>query len=136
MSKSSQPISPTPVVWFVAIVVFGQALALVINAVLIIADPDSEQLPGAAVFFLVFLYLLGGVWLTSAAIGVLRGKAWPRGALIVIEILAVIVAISYFQLGQVLVAVLLALSGAVVLVGLFTPTLNEHLVQRRSSTGS
>lgn len=132
MSKSSQSSSPTPLVWFVAIVVFGQALALVINAVLIIADPDSEQLPGAAVFFLVFLYLLGGVWLTSAAIGVLRGKAWPRGALIVIEILAVIVAISYFQLGEPLLGAILAISGAVVFIGLFTPALNHHLVQRRS----
>lgn len=136
MSKPVQLNNLPALVWVVTIVVSAQALGLVVNAVLTLTDSESHQLPATALFFLIFLYLLGAVWLFAAARGVLRGRAWPRGALIVIEILAVIVSISYFQLGQVLVAVLLALSGAVVLVGLFTPTLNEHLVQRRSSTGS
>ncbi|GAA4474239.1 hypothetical protein GCM10023190_07830 [Enteractinococcus fodinae] len=135
MSQSSQSNNLSPSVWIVAIVVFAQALALVVNAVLTIADPGSQQLPGTAIFFLVFLYLLGAVWLTGAGLGVIRGKAWPRGALIVIEVLAVIVSISYFQLGEPVLGIALALSGAVVLIGLFTPALNEHLVQRRSSTG-
>lgn len=131
MSKSN---NPSPLVWVVAMVVFAQALALVLNAVLTIADPASGQLPGTAIFFLVFLYLLGAVWLTGAGFGVIRGKAWPRGALIVIEVLAVIVSISDFQLGEPVLRIALALSGAIVLIGLFTPALNEHMVQRRSST--
>lgn len=136
MPKSSQLNSLPPMVWIVAIVVCAQALALVLNALLTLTDTESQQLPGTALFFLVFLYLLAAVWLTAAAVGVLRGKAWPRGALIVIEVLAVIVSISYFQLGQPVLGILLALSGAVVLIGLFTPGLNKHLVQRRSSAES
>jgi signal transduction histidine kinase len=120
-------------VTLIAVVVFSQALALLINAGLTLFDTDSQQLPTTALFFLVFLYLLGAVWLIGAAVGVIRGKAWPRGALIVIEVLAVIVSISYFQLGQPVLGSALALSGAVVLIGLFTPALNEHLVKRRNA---
>jgi|SRR5690625_84567 len=133
MSQSSQRPRLSPIVILIAVVVFAQALGLLINAGLTLFDTNSQQLPTTALFFLVFLYLLGAVWLIGAAVGVIRGKAWPRGALIVIEVLAVIVSISYFQLGQPVLGSALALSGAVVLIGLFTPTLNEHLVKRRNA---
>jgi len=136
MPKSIQLNNLPAMVWLVVAVVAAQALALVVNAVLTLTDTESQQLPATALFFLIFLYLLGAVWLLAAAVGVLRGRAWPRGALIVIEVLAVIVSISYFQLGEPMLGAILALSGAVVLIGLFTPALNKHLVQRRSTTES
>lgn len=133
MSQPSQPSRPAPAVLLIALVVVAQALALLLNAILTVFDADSGQLPGTALFFLVFLYLLGATWLIGAAIGVIKGKAWPRGTLIVAELLAVIVSFTYFQMGEIVLALALVLSGAVVLIGLFTPALTQHMVQRRGT---
>lgn len=132
MSKSSQNTRPSSAVWIIALIVVGQAVALLINAVLTITDPESRELPGTAIFFLVFLYLLGAAWLLAAANGVIKGKAWPRGSLIVVEVLAVILSFTYFQLGETVLGLALLISGAVVLIGLFTPALSTYMVQRRS----
>lgn len=132
MQTRSQGAKASPLVIAVALVVLGQGVALIFNAVFIAIDPESDDLPGAAKFFLVFLFILAAVWLIAAARGVFQGKAWPRGALIVAQILAVIVSFTYFQLGDLVLALTLAGSGGFVLIGLFTPALNDHLVERRS----
>lgn len=132
MSQSPQSTQASLLVRVVVLVVLGQAVALLVNAVLTIVGSGTGQLPVSAVIFLVFLYLLGTVWLVAAAVGVNKGKAWPRGALIVAEVLAVIVSFAYFQLGDILLGTALIVSGGVVLILLFTPALNNHLVQRRS----
>lgn len=132
MHQTPQTARPAPAVALVLIVVVGQAIALVINAVLTVLDPASESLPRVAIYFLAFLFVLGAVWLLASAHAVYRGKAWPRGALVVAEILAVILSFTYFQLGDALIGSALLISGGVVLVALFTPALNQHLVQRRS----
>ncbi|GAA2030617.1 hypothetical protein GCM10009720_08570 [Yaniella flava] len=132
MPQTSQSARPSPVVFLVAAVVAGQAIALIVNAILTFIDPNSQELPGVAIFFLGFLYVLGAIWLFAAARGVYQGKAWPRGALVVAEVLAVIVSFTFFQLGDVVLGASLLISGGIVLIGLFTPALNGHLVQRRS----
>ncbi len=132
MSQSSQSSRTSPMVGLVALVVLSQAGALLVNAVLTLIDPESRQLPGSAMIFLIFLYILGAVWLSAAAMGVYKGKAWPRGALVVAEILAVILSFTYFQLGNLLLGGALLASGGFVLIALFTPALSHHLVQRRS----
>lgn len=132
MPQTSHSPRLSPAVLLVIIVAIGQAVALVINAVLTVLDPDSQELPGSAMLFLVFLYALGAVWLLAAARGVYQGKAWPRGALVVAEALAVIVSFTYFQLGDVAVGTAMLASGAIILITLFTPALNRHLVQRQS----
>src|SRR5699024_9274465 len=101
MPQTSQSARPSPVVFLVAAVVAGQAIALIVNAILTLIDPNSQELPGVAIFFLGFLYVLGAIWLFAAARGVYQGKAWPRGALVVAEVLAVIVSFTFFQLGDV-----------------------------------
>lgn len=131
MQRTAKSARPAPAVLLIVIVVTGQAVALVVNAVLTILDPDSQELPGTAMLFLVFLFVLGAVWLLAAARGVYQGKAWPRGALAVAEVLAVIVSFTYLQLGDVLIGTALLISGGVVLVTLFTPPLNSYLIQRR-----
>ena len=131
MSQSPQSAQMSLPIRVVVLVVLGQALALLVNAILTIMDSGDGPLPVSAIIFLVFLYLLGAVWLTAAAVGVYKGKAWPRGALIVAEVLAVIVSFTYFQLGDLLLGSTLLVSGGIVLILLFTPTLNNHLVQRR-----
>ena len=132
MQQAPQSTRPSPVVMLVVAVVVGQAIALIVNAILTIMDPDSQELPPSAMIFLTFLFVLGAIWLLAAARGVYRGTAWPRGALVVAEVLAVIVSFTYLQMGDILVGVALLLSGGVVLVTLFTPALNSHLVQRRN----
>src|SRR5690625_2358853 len=111
MSQSSQSARPSPMVGVVVFVVLAQAVALFANAVLILTEIGSNQLPAAAVVFLVFLFILAGIWLAAAARGVYQGKAWPRGALIVAEVLAVIVSFTYFQLGDILLGAALVISG-------------------------
>ena len=132
MHQAPQSTRPSPVVMLVVAVVVGQAIALIVNAILTIMDPDSQELPPSAMIFLTFLFVLGAIWLLAAARGVYRGRTWPRGALVVAEVLAVIVSFTYLQMGDILVGVALLLSGGVVLVTLFTPALNSHLVQRRN----
>lgn len=132
MQKTPQSTRPSRVVLFVVAVVVGQAIALIVNAILTIVDPASQELPPSAMIFLIFLFVLGAVWLLAAARGVYQGRAWPRGALVVAEVLAVIVSFTYFQIGDLLAALALLISGGAVLVTLFTPALNTHLVQRRS----
>lgn len=132
MSHSPQSAQVPLLIRVVVLVVLGQAVALLVNAVLTILDSGSGQLPVSAIIFLVFLYLLGTLWLIAAAVGVYKGKAWPRGALIVAEVLAVILSFTYFQLGDILLGSALIVSGGLVLILLFTPALNNHLVQRRS----
>lgn len=136
MKQTPQSTYPSPAVLFIVAVVVGQAIALTVNAILTIVDPDSQELPPSATIFLMFLFVLGAVWLLAAARGVYLGKAWPRGALVVAEVLAVIVSFTYLQLGDVLVGLALLISGGVVLVTLFTPALNTHLVQRRNQTNT
>jgi len=132
MSHSPQSTQASLLVRVVVLVVLSQAVALLVNAVLTIMDSGTRQLPVSAIIFLVFLYVLGAFWLVAAAVGVNKGKAWPRGALIVAEVLAVIVSFTYFQLGDILLGSALIVSGGVVLILLFTPALNNHLVQRRN----
>lgn len=131
MHQTPQSTRPSPVVLLVVAVVAGQAIALIVNAILTIVDPASQELPPSAMIFLTFLFVLGAIWLLAAASGVYRGRVWPRGALVVAEVLAVIVSFTYLQLGDILAGVALLISGGVVLVTLFTPALNSHLVQRR-----
>lgn len=134
MHQTPQSARPSSVVLLVVAVAVGQAIALIVNAILTLVDPGSEELPPSAMIFLTFLFVLGAIWLLAAARGVYQGKAWPRGALVVAEVLAVIVSFTYLQLGDMLVGLALMISGGVVLVTLFTPALNSHLVQRRKRT--
>ena len=132
MSQSSPSTRPSPLVSVVVLVVLAQAVALLFNAVLVLTEIGSQQLPVSAIIFLIFLFILGAVWLAAAARGVYQGKAWPRGALIVAEVLAVIVSFTYFQFGDIVLGVALLVSGGVILLLLFTPALSGHLIQRRS----
>src|SRR5699024_12750521 len=67
-----------PVDLLVTLIVAAQAVALLVSSILIILDTASHQLPGTAKYFLVFLFILGAVWLFAVAFGVYRRKAWPR----------------------------------------------------------
>lgn len=83
-----------------------------------------------AQLFLIFLVLLGAVWLGAASWGVKVGKTWPRAAVIVIELFSVILAIGSFSAGDAFGGTALLVPAAAALVLLFMPSVNEHLGQR------
>src|SRR5699024_1193833 len=122
------------VVLLVTLIVAAQAVALLVSSILIILDPASHQLPGTAKNFLVILFILGAERHFAAAFGVYRGKAWLRGALVVVVVLEA--SVSFSSMYNALAGVSILTSGAVVLVCLCTPALNEHMAQRRRRDGS
>src|SRR5699024_12288013 len=83
MKQTPQSTYPSLAVLFIVAVVVGQAIALIVNAILTIVDPDSQELPPSATIFLMFLFVLWAVWLLSGARGGLLGRAWARGWVVV-----------------------------------------------------
>src|SRR5699024_3229091 len=71
-----------PVVLLVTLIVAAQAVALLVSSILIILDPAYHQLQGTAKYFLVFLFILGSVWIFVASFSVYRGHSWPCRALV------------------------------------------------------
>ncbi|MGO1791415.1 MAG: hypothetical protein ACTHZ5_14440 [Micrococcaceae bacterium] len=107
-----------------------QAIGLVISAIMVLSLLGEGALGLPAQLFLVFLILLGAVWLGAAAWGVKAGKTWTRAAVIVIELFAVILSIGSFSAGDIRGGLVLLLPAAAVLLLLFTPSVNTHLGQR------
>lgn len=76
-----------------------QALALAVIGVLSLADP-GQGLAGAAVEAAVFGLIAAG--LVIVAVGLVRLKAWARGPLIALELIALLTAVAFAGLGTVL----------------------------------
>lgn len=129
MSETVRTATP-PAAWGIAAIVGLQAAGLVVAAILVLTMLGEGALGLPAQLFLVFLILLGAVWLGAAAWGVKVGKTWPRAAVMVIELFAVILSIGSFSAGDLRGGLLLLLPAAVVLLLLFTPSVNTHLGQR------
>lgn len=79
---------------------------------------------GGTVFLAVFLILLA-IWLGVLARALWRGFRWPRSAALVIQLFLVILSVSFFSSGSVVIGLAMLVPGAVVLIALFTrPVLN------------
>ena len=79
---------------------------------------------GGTVFLAVFLILLA-IWLGVLARALWRGFRWPRSAALVIQLFLVILSVSFFSSGSVVIGLAMLVPGAVVLITLFTrPVLN------------
>ena len=129
MSEEVRSVTPRAA-WTVAAIVGLQAAALVLSAIMVLAVLGDGALGVPAQLFLVFLILLGAVWLGAAAWGVKAGKTWTRAAVIVIQLFAVILSIGSLSAGDIRGGLLLLVPAAVVLLLLFTPSVNTHLGQR------
>lgn len=129
MNEEVRSVTP-PAAWTVAAIVGLQAAALVVSAIMVLAVLGDGALGVPAQLFLVFLILLGAVWLGAAAWGVKAGKTWTRAAVIVIQLFAVILSIGSLSAGDIRGGLLLLVPAAVVLLLLFTPSVNTHLGQR------
>ena len=108
---------------FLAAVIFVEAAALgaatiVLLVELLIDRPDSY--PSAIA--LTVCAAIAAVWVTAIAVNTLRGRAWIRGAAIVVQVLLAAVALGSFQgvLPRADIGWLLLLPAIVVVALLFT----------------
>ena len=90
-TKSRQVIVLSALIFLEAALVVGATVFLLVE--LLTVTPDS--LPSALA--LTVLTAIAAVWVTAIAIGLLRGRAWGRGAAIVWQVLQIAVAVGAFQ---------------------------------------
>lgn len=118
---------PPAAVLLVAGVLAAQSIALLWLAVDALAHVGGGVLPSGAQVFLAVLYLLLGVWVGAAAVAMVRGRAWSRGATTAVQLFAVLLSWWLISMGAApLGAGLLVLSGAA-LIALFTGPVTQHL---------
>jgi hypothetical protein len=113
-----------PFVLILAGLLFLEAAGLAVVAIGLVDRPDSY--PSALA--LTACVAIAAVWVTFIAINSLRGRAWIRGASIVVQVLLAAVSLGSFQgvIPRADIGWLLLLPAIVVLVLLFTkPVLAE-----------
>jgi hypothetical protein len=126
-----------PLVWLLAAVLFLEAAALAVVTIglvveLLVDRPDSF----VSAVGLIVCAAIAATWVTAIAINSLRGRAWIRGASIVVQVLIAAVALGSFQgiLPRADIGWLLLIPAIGVLVLLFTtPVLAE--TSRRDEVG-
>jgi len=133
VAESDNEGSPRPrhhgLVLLLAGVLFLEAAALFVATAylvveLLIARPDSV----ASAVALTVCVAIAAVWVTTIAVNTLRGRAWIRGAAIVVQVLIGAVALGSFQgmLPRADIGWLLLIPAIAVMVLLFTkPVLAE-----------
>lgn len=104
-----------------------QSLAVLGAAAVSAAAIGAGALSVGAQIFLAVLFVLAGVWIGAAGLGLWAGRAWTRAAVVVIELFAVILSISFFTGGNVTVGLLFLLPAAAALLLMFTRQAAEHL---------
>ena len=122
-----------PFVLTLAVLLFAEGALLAAATVylvieLLIATPDSL----ASALALLVITAIATIWVGFIAANILRGRAWTRGAAIVVQILLSAVAIGCFQgiFAQPAIGWLLLIPALVALVLLFTPPVVAKLSSR------
>ncbi|MGM7668864.1 hypothetical protein [Microbacterium sp. A93] len=104
-----------------------QSLAVLGAAVASAMAIGAGALGVGAQIFLAVLFVLAGVWIGAAGLGLWAGRAWTRAAVVVIEMFAVILSISFFTAGNVSVGLMFLLPAAAALLLMFTRQAAGHL---------
>jgi hypothetical protein len=86
-----------PVVVLSALIFLEAALVVGATAFLVFELATVPAQSPASAIALTVLTALAAVWVTAIAVGVLRGRAWSRGAAIVWQVLQIAVAVGAFQ---------------------------------------
>lgn len=116
-----------PVVWVLTGILTGQALAVLGAAVAAFLAVGAGALGMGAQVFLAVLYVLAAVWIGATGLGLWAGRPWTRAALVVIELFAVILSVSFFSGGNVATGLAFLLPAAGALLLMFTRGAAEHL---------
>ncbi|AXR73182.1 hypothetical protein DCC27_001375 [Auritidibacter sp. NML130574] len=122
--------SRAPLVWLLSLIVGCQGLVLTVSAVLAVLNIGDGTLGLGAELFLAFLLAVGAIWLIVAAYGVVKGKAWTRAAVMVIELFAIVLSFNYFSTADWWYGIAFLVPAAVALVILFSPAVNAHITRR------
>lgn len=118
------------VVVVVAAVLAVEATALLWLAVDAALRFGTGVLPGGAKVMLVVIYALVGLGVGAASLGVLRGRAWARGAATTVQLFAAVLSSWLLSIGAGPLGLALLGFAAVGLIGLFTRPVTEHLSGR------
>lgn len=110
-----------------ACVLLLQALGVLWAALSSVLAIGDGGLGVGAQVFLAGLFLAGAVWIGAAGIGVWAGRAWTRAAVVVIELFAVILSVSFFSAGNLTTGLVFLIPAAVALMLMFTRQAAEHL---------
>jgi len=124
VSETSGTHSRHPFVLALVVILFAECALLAVATVyliveLFVATPNSL----VSALALLVLTAIAAIWLVFIAVNVLRGRAWTRGAAIVVQVLQGAVAIGCFQglLAQPTIGWLLLIPALIALFLLFTP---------------
>lgn len=110
------------------VLVLLQALAVLGIALDFAGDVGTGQvLNMGGQIALVVLVILGAIWLFAVAFGLWRGGSWSRSAATVVELFAVILSVSFFSAGNVLLGLGFLVPAAAVLIMLFSAPVGQHL---------
>lgn len=123
-----------PAVWATAALLALEGLTLVVVAVVGASDllPGRERVLGVAVALT--LSAAGAAWLLLAsAYGVTLGRAWVRGPVITVQVLAALVGVSFLQGGEAGLGLVLVGIPLLVLVGLLSGPVSRFTGRRTYS---
>lgn len=123
-----------PAVWCTAALLALEGLVLVVVAVVGATDllPGRERVLGVAIALT--LSAAGGAWLLLAsAYGVTLGRAWVRGPVITVQVLAALVGVNFVQGGETALGAALVAVPVLVLVGLLSGPVSRFTGRRTYS---
>jgi hypothetical protein len=111
-----------PLVRALSVVLAIESIALAGVAVVLVVETITAPTASlASAIALAAIAVIAAVWVGVMARSVLVGRAWVRGATVVVEVLTAALAIAAFQAGSPGIGVLLAVPAAVGLVLVFSP---------------
>ncbi|GGO44523.1 hypothetical protein GCM10010977_15110 [Citricoccus zhacaiensis] len=116
-----------PSVVALTVLLLLQALAVLGVAVVFALEIGSGVLNLGAQIFLVVLVAAAGIWIGAAGLSLWAGRAWVRAAVVVIELFAVILSVSFFSAGNVATGLLFLVPAAGILFLMFSRQVAEHL---------
>lgn len=126
MSETPAPVRPLAI-WIVYLILFLQGAAVILFILGSLLTSEATVLDTAGQVALVVLYLLAGVVLIILGFRIFLGASGARTPVMVLQLLLVILSISFFTGGTPLVGVIFLVPSATVLVLLFAPAAQNWL---------
>lgn len=106
-----------------------ESAALLFLAVDAVLQFDSGGLPLGARVFLVVIYVVLGAWVGAAAVGMLRGRGWSRGAAVAVQLFGAVLGWWLVSIGAAPLGVGLLVVSTAGLLALFARSASSHLRQ-------
>ena len=135
VSETSGTSPRHPYVLALVVILFAECALLSAATVYLVVELITAT-PNSLVSALALLVLtaIAAIWLGFIAVNVVRGRAWTRGAAIVVQVLQGAVAIGCFQglLAQPVIGWLLLVPALVALFLLFTPPVVAAISSREN----